>query len=303
MPRPAFTLEQVRSFVAVADSEHVSNAAASLFLTQGAVTQQIQKFELATGLQLFEHSGRRVRLTEAGRSLAVSCRATLRAVQVLEDTALSIKNLETGSLHVGASPTCASHYLPERLADFARLYPGIKLSVAVDPTAEMNRQVVAGTIDCALIEGEPDRSLASLVLAHDEMIFVASAAHPLAALEHVTPDDLAAHRYLRRGPAFSAERRVREVIGGAYDRADALNLGHPEYVRAAAIAGLGFAALPRLAVAADIAAGVLKTLPVQAIKRAITAIRREALGGPAQEAFWRLLAGSAIAGSAKMVRR
>src|SRR6058998_1521311 len=105
MRRPSFTIEQLRSFVAVAEHEHVSRAAAALFLTQAAVTQQVRHFENALGLQLFERDGRRVRLTDAGRSLAEACRGALRAVEVVDDSASSLKELRAGSLHLGASPT------------------------------------------------------------------------------------------------------------------------------------------------------------------------------------------------------
>ena len=301
MPRPAFTLEQVRSFVAVAETEHVSRAAASLYLTQSAVTQQLRHFERALGLRLLEHSGRRVRLTDAGRSLAVTCRAALRSVEVLEDTARSMQELATGSLHLGASPTCATYYVPSRLAQFATQFPGIKLALTVEPTSDLNRQVVSGAIDCALIEGTPDPSLLTLVVARDDLVLVAAASHPLAALEHVTAADLAAHRYLRRGPTWSAEHRVRELLGAAYDHIDALSLGHPEYVRAAMLAGLGFAALPRLAVAADIDRGLVKQLDLPVIDRPISAVRRPSSGGPPLEAFWHLLVQGAV--SSKMERR
>jgi DNA-binding transcriptional LysR family regulator len=284
--RPAFSLEQIRSFVAVAESEHVSKAAASLFLTQGAVTQQIRHFERAFGLQLLERDGRGVRLTDAGRALAIACRAAMRAIQVLEETAQSMKTLQAGSLHLGASPTCASYYLPQRLAEFARRHEGIKLNVTVDPSAEINRQVLAGALDCALIEGEPDPELLSVVLAHDELILVAHRDHPLAAIRRITSADLAKHRYLGRRTAWAADRNVREMLGDAYDQSDALNLGHPEYVRAAAISGLGYAALPRLAVEADLKSGILKRLPGPSSQRAIRAIRRREPGGPALEQFW-----------------
>src|SRR4029077_12699054 len=148
MARPSFSLEQVRSFVAVAEHEHISRAAASLFLTQGAVTQQMRNFERALGLQLLERDARGVRLTAAGRSMAVACRAALRSMQVLEDSAESMKTLQAGSLQVGASPTCASYYLPARLAGFAQRHPGIKLGMTVEPSAEINRQVIAGALDC-----------------------------------------------------------------------------------------------------------------------------------------------------------
>ncbi|MEO8744106.1 MAG: LysR family transcriptional regulator [Candidatus Dormiibacterota bacterium] len=293
MARPPFSFEQVRSFVAVAEGEHISKAAASLFLTQGAVTQQIKHFEEALGLQLLERDGRGVRLTDAGRDLAIACRATLRAVEVLEDTARSLKELKQGSLHLGASPTCASYYLPARLAEFSGKHPRIQLHVSVEGSTEVNRLVRAGALDCALIEGTADPELLAVVIAKDELILVAHRDHPLSALRRVTPAQLAEHRYLRRGPTWSAEHQVRAMLGEAYDRAEMLSLGHPEYVHAAVIAGLGFAALPRVSVEADIASGVLKSLSFPPITRSISAIRRRAQGGPAMEDFWQLVVNDA----------
>src|SRR5437667_269069 len=142
MRRPSFTIEQLRSFVAVAEHGHVSRAAASLFLTQAAVTQQVRNFERALGLQLLERDGRGVRLTDAGRSMADACRAALRAVEVVDDSALAMKELESGSLHLGASPTCATYYLPPHLAEFSRRYPGVKLTVTVEPSAALNRPLL-----------------------------------------------------------------------------------------------------------------------------------------------------------------
>jgi len=303
MRKPAFTIEQIRSFVAVAESEHVSRAAASLYLTQAAVTQQIRHLETALGLQLLERDGRRVRLTDAGRSLAEACRAALRAVEVVGDTALAMKKLQAGSLHVGASPTCATYYLPPHLAEFTRRHPAVKLTVSVEPSADLNRAVVSGALDCAVIESAPDPELVAFELTQDELVLVVHRDHPLAHLRRVTPSDFASHRYLGRGPQWSAERTVRQMLGGeAYDQVEVLNLGHPEYVRAAAVAGLGFAALPKRAVVNDLAARLLKRLPVTPVVRPITAVRRSGRGGPALEAFWDLLTGAPDGGKGSSER-
>jgi DNA-binding transcriptional LysR family regulator len=293
MGKLQFTLEQVRTFVAVAETEHVSKAAASLFLTQGAVTQQLRHFEGALGLQLMERAGRGVRLTDAGKALAIACRAALRSVEIVEDTARSMKALESGSLDLGASPTCASYYLPARLASFSTRYPSVKLTVTVEPSAAIGAQVLAGAIDCALIEGPPAASLTAVVLARDELVLVAHRDHPLSKLPRVTQAQLARYRYLGRGPAWAAEQNVRKMMGRAYDLSEVMNLGHPEYVRAAAIAGLGYAVLPVLAVEADLNSGVLKRLSVPSGVRSISAIRRPSQGGPTLEEFWRHLTGAA----------
>jgi len=298
--KPAYTLEQLRSFVAVAENEHISRAAASLYLTQAAVTQQVRHFERAVGLQLLERDGRRVRLTDAGRSLAEACRAALRAVEVMDDTAQRMKHLQAGSLHVGASPTCATYYLPPHLAEFTRRHPGVKLSVVVEPSAELNRRVLAGTLDCAVLEGAHDPALVAFELTRDELVVVAHREHPLSQLRRLTAADLAGHLYLGRGPEWSAERTVRDMLGDAYEQMEVLNLGHPEYVRAAAIAGLGFAALPKRAVAADVASGLLKRLPIPPSMRPITAVRRKGRGGPVQKAFWDMLTGAGMPPSGKI---
>ncbi|TMF00822.1 MAG: LysR family transcriptional regulator [Chloroflexi bacterium] len=287
--KPSFTVEQVRSFLAVAEHEHVSRAAASLHLTQGAVTQQVHNFERAIGVRLLERDGRGVRLTDAGRGLAITCRAALRAFEVVEDSARALKMLEAGSLHLGASPTCATHYLPPRLADFTRQFPNVTLNVLVEPSREISNQVKAGALDCALIEGEPLPDLVNVVLAHDALVLVVHRDHPLAALKRVSPAQLSKYRYLGRGREWSAESTVRTMIGDAYEQSEVLNLGHPEYVRAAALAGLGYAALPLLAVRQDIDAGLLMRLPIPAIERPIRAIRRSVQGGPTLEEFWRHL--------------
>jgi DNA-binding transcriptional LysR family regulator len=292
-----FTLEQVRTFVAVAETQHVSKAAASLFLTQGAVTQQLQHFEDALGLQLMERAGRGVRLTDAGSALAIACKGALRAVEAVEDTARSMKALESGSLDLGASPTCASYYLPSRLSAFSARYPAVKLTVAVEPSAEICAKVLAGAIDCAVIEGVPAPELMAVVLARDELVLVAHRDHPLSRLRLVTPAQLAKYRYLGRGPGWAAEQSIRKMIGRAYDLSEIVNLGHQEYVRAAAIAGLGYAVLPMLGVEADLAAGILKRLPAPSSVRAISAIRRRSAGGPTLEEFWRHLTRDSIAGA------
>jgi DNA-binding transcriptional LysR family regulator len=287
--KPGFTVEQVRSFLAVADSQSISRAAEALHLTQGAVTQQVHNFEKALAVRLLERDGRGIRLTDAGRSLATSCRAAMRSLEVVADTARALKSLEAGSLHLGASPTCATYYLPPLLADFMRRFPDIALNVTVEASGDLNEKVQAGVLDCALIEGPTNPELTSIVLTWDELVLVAHSVHPLAKLTRTSAAELANYRYLGRGPTWAAESSVRDMIGYAYDQSPVLNLGHPEYVRAATLAGLGYAALPLLAVKADLDLGLLKRLPVPSTRRAISATRRPSVGGPTLEEFWRFL--------------
>jgi DNA-binding transcriptional LysR family regulator len=290
--RPGFTIEQMRSFLAVAETEHVSRAAAELHLTQGAVTQQIRNFERALGIRLLERLRRGVRLTDAGRTLAASCRGAMRSLELVSEAARGIRSLETGSLLVAASPTCATYYLPALLGGFLTGHPTVQLEVVVAPSGEVNAQVRAGACDCGLIEGRVAEDLTRISIGTDELVLVASSSHPLAAVENITQAVLAKHRYVGRGASWSAESTARQMIGEAYDLSPALTLGHTDYVRAAAIGGLGYAALPLQAVEEELRKGNLKRLRWPSRKRTIHAVRRPSEGGPMLEEFWRFVKAS-----------
>ena len=288
--RVAFTIEQMRTFLAFAEHEHVSRAAASLHLSQGAVTQQLHNFERALGLQVLERVGRGVRLTDAGRSLVANCQGAARALDLVGEAALAIRSLETGSLHIGATPTCGTYFMPRLVGGFLHLYPAVQLEAIVEPTADVNAGVRTGVLDCGLIEGRQAPDLTNLVIGTDELVLVAAPDHPLAAAEHLTSSVLGKHRYVGRGSRWAAENTARQMIGEAYESSPGLTLDHTDYVRAAAVAGLGYAALPLEAIEDELRDGTLKRLPWPPRKRTIHAVRRRSKGGPMLEEFWRFLA-------------
>ena len=290
MARLGFTVEQVRSFVAVADSGSITAAARSLFLSQAAVTQQVRNLERALDLVLLERSGGRVHLTSAGRAVAGSCRAALSALVSVEETAAGARALATGTLEVGATPAAAAIYLPPLLAPFTARYPGLEVVVTTVNLRTAVERVHEASLECAVVEGPPERhDLRELVLAEDELIVVAASGHPLAARARIGPEELAKHRYLAREPGAAIELYAAEMLGEAHAGSRRMQLGQMDAVHAAARSGLGYAVLPRPVVERDLADGDLVELPIPSVRRAITAIRRRARGSPALEAFWAAL--------------
>lgn len=296
MARLAFTIEQVRSFVAVAEAGSMTAAARSLFLSQAAVTQQVRNFERALDLVLLERSGGRVLLTSAGQAVAEAARTALAALTSIENTAAGARSLAAGSLRVGATPAAAAIYLPPVLASLTREHPGLEVKVATVNLRHAVDLVHEGSLECAVVGGPADRpELHALVLADDELVVVAAAGHPLAGVERVDAAMLSGHRYLAREAGAAIELFAAEMLGGAHAASRRMQLGHMDAVHAAARAGLGYAVLPRPVVARDLADGTLVALPIPAMHRAITAIRRRARGSPALEAFWEILERAASA--------
>src|SRR5271168_1462437 len=130
------TLEQLRIFVAVAEKQHVTRAAAELNLTQSATSAAIAALEARYGIKLFDRIGRNIALTQTGRDFLIEARAVLArakdATQVLHDLA----GLKRGSLTVAASQTIGNYWLPSRIQAFRSAFPGIDLQLAIMNTEQ-----------------------------------------------------------------------------------------------------------------------------------------------------------------------
>ena len=290
MPKPKFTIEQVRTFAAVAAREHISRAAESLELSQGAATQQVHLFEKALGITLLERVGRNVRLTDAGREVAAACQVAMRAVEGIDEAARAARTGEIGSLHLGASLTPANHHVHRPLTRLLHRFPGLHVQVTVDVTVSICERIQAGLIDCGLVEDPlPDLGLETLPICEDEVVMIVSPDSPLATRRDLTPSAFEGLRYLGRNPIAAMEAVSREMLGASYGRVRRLELGTLEAVRAGAIAGLGFAAMPRVSVEADIREGRLIQLDFPAYRRWIRGVRRKSASGPAVEEFWKEL--------------
>jgi DNA-binding transcriptional LysR family regulator len=290
--KPSFTLEQIRTFLAVAAREHVTLAARALRLSQAAVTQQVQLFERALGVRLLQRVGRNVRLTDAGVELAGGCLLIMRSLENLERTARSLRSLELGTLNIGASEVGANYYLPGTLAAFSTAHPGINLDVTVATTADVCSRVASADVECGLVDAPlPKTDLVHTAVATDEVLLVAHPQHELTGIKRVRAKDLEGHRYLVWSSGAATEIIASEMLGYASTRLPRIHLTSIEAVRRSLLSGLGFAALPRAAVADDLRSGALAAIDVPPRSRAICALRRPGTSGPMVDVFWALLVG------------
>lgn len=288
--RLPFSTEQLTAFVAVLEEGNVTRAAESLHLSQSTVTHHLKSFQQVLGVRLLEQVGRNLRPTDAGRELGGSARSALRSLLDLNDAARSLSNVETGRIRIGASQTTVSHYLPAVLAEFLQGRPGLSVQVEPSNTARVCEMVASAELDLGLIEAPAtSQRLVEQILVRDEVVMVVAKEHPLARQRRLGRPGLLKSRYLAREAGSGTELLAEAMLGELYRLVPRIQLGQMDAVRAAVYAGLGFAALPRLAVQHEIEAGVLAVLPIRAQSRWIRAIRRPNRSGPAIEALWDLL--------------
>lgn len=196
------TLDQLRTFVAVAEREHVTRAAEALNFTQSAVSAAIAMLERELGTKLFSRIGRGIVLTEAGHLFLGEARAILDRVQSATLAVREMSDLKRGRITIKASQTIANHFLPQKLVQFHETYPGITLEVLVGNSTEVARAVINGEIELGLIEDSlPNSDAKTLIaekVAEDRLALVVSASHPWAQKDAPAKPDLATASWVVR---------------------------------------------------------------------------------------------------------
>jgi len=268
------TLEQLRIFVAVADREHLTQAAETLHLTPSAVSSAIRVLEDRYGLALFHRTGRRIELTDAGLAFLPEAKATLARAESADLFLTEFGGLRRGTLALAASQTVAGYWLPPRLMRFHEAYPALAIRMAGGNTEQAADAVLDGRAELGFVEGAVDHpALAQRVVARDRVVVVASRGHPLAG-RPVTPDDLSAARWVLREPGSGTRNALTSVLDeAALDIT--LSLPSNEAVRSAVLSGNVLTAVSEYVVADDLAAGRLAPVAFDLPERAFRLLRHK----------------------------
>ena len=135
-------LDQLRTFVTIAETGSFTRAADVVFKTQSAVSMQMRRLEERIGKPIFARDGRASRLTEEGERLLGYAR---RMVRLADETVAAFDDTElSGSVRLGTPDDYADRFLPEVLARFSRSNPRVEVSVTCEPSPELIRQARKG---------------------------------------------------------------------------------------------------------------------------------------------------------------
>lgn len=294
------TLEQLRIFVAVAERQHVTRAAAALNLAQSAASAAIAALEARHGTRLFDRIGRGIELTAAGRIFRDEAKAVLARAEAAELALAELGGLKRGTLSAQASQTIASYWLPRHLVAFRRAFPQIEVRLGIGNTAEVAKAVHDGATELGFVEGEvDDPDLSSTTVAHDKLELVVPPDHEWARIKRINPDHLTETEWVMREPGSgtrSAFEAALERLGVAPPLLKvALELPSNEAVRAAVEAGMGAAAISASVVAPSLEAGLLHRVKFELPERSFHVLHhRERYHSSAGEALLKLIGVAAL---------
>lgn len=295
------TLRQLEILEAVDRSGSFSRASKELHLSQPAVSMQIKQLESLLGLPLFEHLGKQIRLTEAGRETLKSGRAIARELTNLEHALADLRGLRGGTLTVSAAST-ASVFAARMMALFRALHPDVKLSLNVVNRETLLRHLTEDSIDLALM-GQPPEGLGLLAqpVMDNPLVVIAATTHPLAGKRGVPLARLLEEPLIGRehgsGTRIALEKFLAEH-GLMFE--PAMEMNKNEAIKQAVEAGLGLGVVSLHTVKAELASGQLCVLNVKGLplKRQWYLVQREGKRhSPAATAFAQLVLREAAKGT------
>lgn len=285
---------QLEAFLQVAAHRSFSRAAESLQLTQPSVTARIQTLERDLGEPLFDRNGRGVTLTEVGAVFLPHAQRVIKALHDGRDAVQSLRQLELGTLRLGAAPTISTYVLPELLKEFRQRYPGLEVSVRTEHSEQIVQMVIEDEVQIGLERTISHADVVTVPLYRDEVVLVASPKHEFAERGVVTIEEVGQRRLLM----FSRGSSYYTLVDNALRQAGILvspmmELDNMEATKKMVEKGLGIAILPMVSVEQELKRGDLRQIRVEGMEmpqREISLIyRRNRPLSRAGDAFVRLL--------------
>lgn len=244
-------------FRTVAEQLSFRKAAEELYLTQPAVSLQIKALEEDLGTQLFDRTGRHIKLTAAGRVLLEYAEQVNALLVQAEHELAALSGNHAGQLALGASSTIAQYVLPHLLGEFCRQHPRVHPTLISGNTEQIVDAVQSQKIALGLIEGPArSRDVKTEPFLKDELVLIVSMAHEWAERASVSCADACAAPLLMRERGSGTRRVIEIALEKLGVKRSALNivmeLDATEAIKSAVEAGLGVGFVSRWAIAKDL---------------------------------------------------
>ncbi|MDO4267578.1 MAG: LysR family transcriptional regulator [Eubacteriales bacterium] len=243
----------------VADERSISKAARKLFMAQPSLSQSIQRIEESVGTPLFNRASSGLTLTYAGERYYHMAVQVLKIYENFELEISDINNLKTGRIHLGVTNHLGALTLSDVLPRFRQLCPFVEIFVSEENSARLERMLLSGELDFAIMHTPPEPSAQPLiyydVMDRDPFIIAMAPDHPLmkkAVKKDGYPYPVLDLRHLKkeRFLMLHKEQRIRQITDEVLAKAEipnpdvALTLRNFETAQLLAAQGMGVMLVP-----------------------------------------------------------
>jgi DNA-binding transcriptional LysR family regulator len=259
--------DQLASFLEVAKLQSFSRAAEKIYRTQPAISAQVRLLEQECGEKLFDRSGKKVLLTPAGEILQ---RYAQRIIELNKEALQAIAELNQtarGKLHIGANEATCLYVLPKTFFRFRELYPLVQISIYRNFSHKILQKVQEGAIELGIVTlPQSANNMEAIPVFRDEMQVIVPASHPLATNRSATMEEVANFPLIL--PKTGHTRVVLDRLLRAHREhlQVSMELASVETIKKFVGAGLGISIISRAYAQAEVAAGLVKLIPIEGLK-------------------------------------
>lgn len=260
-------LNRLSLFLKVAEAGSLSKASAKAFLSQPALSLQIQALEEELKLKLFERHNRGLILTEEGRLLFERAKLLMdweeETLSILED-----QKKPAGLVRIGTYTTISSYLLPSRLHSFLHAYPDIELNYDYSSMDAAIEKVKRRELDMLIMSEVPDQdSLIKIPLSRDKLVLVASGKNKVIPAK-LTPSELGEVRFLTYPHKFDyCYREIEKKLGRYLEKAARpITSESFDTLKQSLIHDLGIGFMPRYLIERELADKTLREIELKGIQ-------------------------------------
>lgn len=251
-------------FKKVVEKNSFSVAARELNMTQSAVSQHIQTLENHFGTKLFDRLHRRVRLTEAGKTLYPYAMRLERLYKEASEAMSGKPEITAGKLSISASLTIGELLLPKLFVQFYPHYPNIKMSMNIESIEKVIENTCNGISDVGFVEGiyHQTSELDDLCFSGDELVVIAAPSTKIAG--PVSLNSLLKEKWIMQESGAGVRQVFEHFMSKhSYDPSElnvVLSTNKTESVKCAVLSMGGLGVTSKLAVSNEIENGKLKII-------------------------------------------
>ncbi len=144
-------IRHLQYFLEVARCKSFTKAGEVLHITQPTISKMVKNIEEELGVELFDRSGRRVELTDAGEIIYAQANHIVRAFDNLSSELDDLMNLKRGHIRIGLPPMVGASFFPKVIGKFRELYPDVTIQLVEDGAKKVETDVANGTLDLGVV--------------------------------------------------------------------------------------------------------------------------------------------------------
>lgn len=258
-------LEELKTFVALAEIKNFTKTAEKLLMSQPTVSLHIKNLEKEFETELFHRSPKFLKITESGELLLERAKKIIHIYEHTKQDIVDLHETIKGTIKIGASYTIGEYVLPSLLRDLQQNYNGLLLEITFGNTNEIIEGVKQFVLDIGLIEGQTEeKDLIVVPFMEDELAIVAGNCHSLASKGIVTIADLNDQAWVIREKGSGTRELLLSMLKANNLNVNSmLTIGSNQGVKEAVVNGLGLSLLSNLVVQRVLEHQYLQTVQVE----------------------------------------